>query len=270
MTGQDAEGGYAFAQQPRAVSSGRGASAGGKYRDPNMADDRLAVSTLPTSLLLHARASAMPLAIQHFGEAGNHRGTCLVLLLAARFFPPCMSRSSKGGGKQCQPHGEWEDALLDGPQTDPGCKVYAKAGHMLGMWPARASPRFAPIVMSVFARSCRLHHNHAYRQFTSCAGGPPTTYACPSLTSRPPIRVQVNIMWDRRVVRGNTYAAQVLPAVITMFPPPPLPSLTSNHPVRPSSSPLCTTQIEIHGVAQPSIPAHIRTQAVLSCDVPRP
>jgi hypothetical protein len=24
---------------------------------------------------------------------------------------------------------------------------------------------------------------------------------------------QVNIMWDRRVVRGNTYAAQVLPAV---------------------------------------------------------
>jgi hypothetical protein len=97
MTGQDAEGGYAFAQQPRAVSSGRGASAGGKYRDPNMADDRLAVSTLPTSLLLHARASAMPLAIQRLGEAGNHRGTCLVLLPAARFFPPCMSRSSRGG-----------------------------------------------------------------------------------------------------------------------------------------------------------------------------
>lgn len=46
MTGQDAAGGgYAFAQQPRAVSSGRGASAGGKYRDPNMADDRLAVKT---------------------------------------------------------------------------------------------------------------------------------------------------------------------------------------------------------------------------------
>eukprot|EP00283_Hemiselmis_rufescens_P012441 CAMPEP_0173445696 /NCGR_PEP_ID=MMETSP1357-20121228/34864_1 /TAXON_ID=77926 /ORGANISM="Hemiselmis rufescens, Strain PCC563" /LENGTH=59 /DNA_ID=CAMNT_0014411911 /DNA_START=33 /DNA_END=209 /DNA_ORIENTATION=+ len=37
-------GGYAFSQQPRAVSSGRGATQ--KYRDPNLADDRLAVNIM--------------------------------------------------------------------------------------------------------------------------------------------------------------------------------------------------------------------------------